>query len=280
MKWYELKLTAEEPLRDALSNRLFELGAEGVQEMASGLTAYFPEDVAQEGLEGMKAFIADLGAKVEMELVPVKDENWVEKYKEFYYAQNLSDRFFLKPLWDKTTPIPQGMTAIFMEPGQAFGTGLHPTTRLCIRFLERRQFSPKERCLDVGTGTGILAIVAEKLGGRNIEAIDNDPLAVEAAQENVKVNQCTHVDATETDIAKLAAGYMLVVSNILLKTHEDLAAEYKRVVHPGGELIVSGLLRDQKSAVEAALNVQGFHLKEEEYMEEWAAFLFKKEGKG
>jgi ribosomal protein L11 methyltransferase len=277
MKWYELKIKAEASLHEALSNRLFELGAEGVQEVATGLTAYFPEAVAHSALAGLKVYCEDLSlGEVEMDLIPVKDENWVEKYKEFYFAQNLSDKFFLKPLWDKTTPVPEGMTAILMEPGQAFGTGLHSSTRLCIRFLERRKFNSAERCLDVGTGTGILAIVMEKLGGKKIEAVDNDPLAVEAAQENLKVNDCHQITASGTDISKLNAGFGLVVSNILLKTHEELAREYGRILPPKAELIVSGLLRDQKDPVDAALKAQGFQLLESEYMDEWAAFRLVK----
>jgi ribosomal protein L11 methyltransferase len=169
------------------------------------------------------------------------------------------------------------MTPILMEPGQAFGTGLHPTTRLCIRFLERRKFTAQDRCLDVGTGTGILAIVMEKLGARKIQAIDNDPLAVEAAADNVRVNHCHAIEVSGDDIARVKPGCHLIVSNILLKTHEELAAQYARLVPVNGELIVSGLLKDPKEPVEKALKAVGFSLLDSEYMEEWAAFRLRKE---
>ncbi len=293
MDWCEIIISAAEKLRDPISNFLFEQGAEGVTENGSGpsgtLHAYFKKEESQKVAEEIQTYFHSLAEMFpdepapSLQVVPLKNENWGEKYKEFYTAQPLGDRFFLRPLWDTQTPIPSDRIPIFMEPGQAFGTGLHSSTRLCIRLIEKaleQWASPDQvRTLDVGTGTGILAIVAAKLGVKSIAAIDNDPVAVETAVENLEVNQCTFIELSGTDLGLLKGPYDLIISNILLETHRQLAPHYFRLLAPGGILILSGLLGEQRAAIDEVMRAAGFTLDQSDAVQEWAAFMYRPNSK-
>jgi ribosomal protein L11 methyltransferase len=289
MDWCEIRIAASEEVREAISNRLFELGAQGITENGTGvgatLHAYFPQPEIKKVQIELTTYLLSLQAlfpklpRPKVDVMPVKNENWTEKYKEFYKAQTLGSQFFLKPLWDKETKIPQGRIPILMEPGQAFGTGLHPSTKLCIRLFEaeiERVGKPSAvRCVDIGTGSGILAIVAAKLGVKQITAIDNDPIAVETARENFEVNECSYIVASGEDISKLKGPFDIIFSNILLETHRELAAQYKKLLAPAGALILSGLLGDQRADIDQVMRSHKFCLEESENLQEWAAFLYR-----
>ncbi len=286
MAWFKVELTAPTELWEALSNRCFELGAEGVEETATTLVAYFPEVCRSVVEPEMKAYVTslkDLGQTktvIPFTLTEVKEEKWTDAYKKYFHAQKLTKLFFLKPIWESSVPVPWGMIPIEMEPGQAFGTGLHQSTRLSLRLLEKvtRLYSDasKENLLDVGTGTGILAMAAHGLNYRNITAIDNDPLAVEAAQQNCDHNHCKRVVVSGEDLKTLNGPYSVVLSNILLETHRELAPEYKRLCRPGGYLVLAGLLAPQIKETLAFVSKQGFRFEEARYLQEWGALLLRR----
>jgi ribosomal protein L11 methyltransferase len=190
----------------------------------------------------------------------------------------LTDLFFLRPQWDSITPIPKGMIPIVMDPGQAFGTGLHPSTRLCIKTLQSHLLDNIHReqvnCLDVGTGTGILAFVAYHLGVQKVVGIDNDPVAVEVAIENMGLNQIQGVELSTTPIQNIAPYFEFVISNILLETHRELANEYRRLIPQGGLLLLSGLLGYQRKELLEFILPLGFTVLESKNFQEWASFLF------
>lgn len=292
MEWFEVEITAASILSEAISNHLFELGALGISEEGTEnspiLSAYFENSHSEKVRQSLVTFCDSLvelfpgEKKPEIRFRNIRDTGWSEKYKEFYKAQKLSHDFFLLPAWDKTSKVPSEMIPIRMEPGQAFGTGLHPSTRLSLRLIEyvfEKSFEPQKlRVIDVGTGTGILAIAAQKLGAKQVWGTDIDPVAVETAKENIKINECPKILISTSSLSEFKEPFDLVISNILLEAHVQLATEYHRLTKPGGFLIVSGLLGNQRRQTIELLEAQGFGVIVSEAFQEWAAFLFARKG--
>jgi len=287
MEWFQIKvLVTDESLKEALSSFFFDLGAEGVSEtidkgVSQGVCACFPQDRETELKEQINKFLESLkegfsgSTPLTWNYSIIPQDNWSEKYKEFYQAQKLTERFFLRPRWDLKTSIPTDMFPIILDPGQAFGTGLHPSTKLSMKLIEDAAgLYPdlqKLGILDVGTGTGILAIAANHLGFGSITAIDNDEDAVRVARENLVINRADRVEASGNSISSLSGSFDLIVSNILLETHLLLAQDYSRLLKTGGLLILSGLLGGQLRQVEGALKPLGFVIQQKYLYQEWAA---------
>ncbi|NBY18927.1 50S ribosomal protein L11 methyltransferase [bacterium] len=287
--WYEFRLSVNPELKEILSDKLFELGAEAVNENVDSpneLQSYFPAEQKLMAEEKIAEFWSVLKTNnpnlipLLIQVLEVPDENWSESYKKFYYAQHLTDLFFLKPKWDNQTAIPLGSIPIIMDPGQAFGTGLHPSTRLCLRTLQSQILDNTRReqlkCLDVGTGTGILALAAYHLGVQQVVAVDNDPIAVEVAKENFELNNIGKIEVSTTDIKQLTGPFDFVISNILLETHRELSNDYSRLVPEGGLLLLSGLLGYQIREVFQLMGPKGFINIERRNYQEWASLLFIK----
>jgi len=292
MSWFEVRLQVSPEagggLREAIVNRLFELGAEGVDESqaaVSGEIVGFFDEKAMSTVPGeLKEYLNSLGElfpespSIELRINTLPDENWSEKYKEFFEPQPMGSRFYLLPVWRRDAPVPERRIPLLMEPGQAFGTGLHPTTQLCVGLIERALKAhprpEKVRMLDVGTGTGILSVVAAKLGVTSITATDIDPLAVEASKDNFVLNSCADIEVSDTPITKLSGPFDLIVSNILLETHKELWPSYARLLRPGGQIILSGLLTQQKEDIDRLVQEDGFLLELAESRQEWLALLY------
>lgn len=293
MAWFELQLAVTEALREPVINRLFELGAEGINESDPSdsvvVRAFFDEKLRAEVsreitvyLKGLAALFPALPA-VKLVFMEVPQEKWAENYKQFYRPQKLSHEFFLQPAWEQSSVVPTGMIPIIMEPGQAFGTGLHPSTKLCIRIIEKamafHQPASGIRLLDVGTGTGILAIVAAKLRVGKVVAIDNDPIAVETALENVRLNGCPQIEVSEKPLASFEGTFDIIVSNILLETHKELAADYLRLLPETGQLVLSGLLAPQTQEVDELFQGMGFVFDSSVTLQEWTALGYTRGAK-
>lgn len=280
-------------LKEALVNQLFEWGAQGISEDDVGdetlVRAYFKEsqrDLVEDEIEPFVQTLSNFfplaqdsgSGATKVQWNDVEDENWADSHKQFYPPQALTRLFFLKPAWDTTTEVPEGMLPLILEPGQAFGTGLHASTRLCIRLLEyfvEFHAKPDEiHSLDVGTGTGILAMVLSKLGVAEVIATDNDPIALEVASENLEANSCDNVELTDAPLEDIEGEFGIIVSNILLETHRQLAAHYRRLVAPRGQVILSGLLGHQKSEIVEVMSEAGFQLEGSEASQDWIALAF------
>lgn len=289
--WFAVDVQVNDQAREAIVSRLFDVGAQGVDESdalgAARVRGYFAAADAPTAVDAMKGYLHELEVLVpgtsalEVSVSPIRTENWAERHKDFYRAQPLSNLFYLQPLWDKDAKVPEGMIPILMEPGQAFGTGLHPSTSLALHFLEylvEQSHVPagKIRLLDVGTGTGILAIAAAKLGLAYVEATDNDPIAVETAIENAAANGTPTMRIHEGDLSTVAAPFDIVLANILLETHQLLAPWYAKVLAPGATLVLSGLLGQQRVEVEAAMAAVGLVVDSTKSMQEWTAIAFRK----
>ncbi len=290
MEWFEIRVAVDAERKEAVSNRLFELGARGVSDAdaagVSRLIGYFDGKSAPAALKEISVYLTSLAELFQLppfakpELAAVADANWVELHKEFYKAQKLSSQFFLLPAWDKDTKVPANMIPIVLELGQAFGTGLHPSTQLAMHLMERVLDGISDpatvRLIDVGTGTGILAIVGEKLGVLDIEAMDIDPIAVECAKDNLKLNACKQIHLFTGELSQVKGPAEVIVSNILLEVHVGLVTTYRKLVKPNGHILLSGLLTPQLPEVEALFTANGFVREETQSNGEWSAACYRR----
>lgn len=204
----------------------------------------------------------------------LEEADWAEAWKKFYTILSIGERTVIKPSWLEYAPRP-GELVIELDPGMAFGTGLHPTTRLCLAALER-YMTPGLKVLDVGTGSGILAIAAAKLGAREVDARDIDPIAVETANKNAEINgvaQIVHVSSGSIGPEGDPAGASLVTANILAETIAELAPYFAFHLAPGGVLIASGILKEKESIAGDALRGVGMTVMETRFEEDWLAMV-------
>jgi len=215
------------------------------------------------------ALLAHASAAIGLAGVPawtveeVAEQNWVQLTQSQFDPIRVSERLWIVPSWHET-PDPAAVNLI-LDPGMAFGTGSHPTTRLCLEWLERN-VSPGCRLLDYGCGSGILAIAAARLGAGSVAGVDIDPQAVEAARANAERNGVTALFA---DSAQPVAGeYDLVVANILSNPLRVLAPAICAHVRSGGSLALSGILREQADEI-IAIYAQWLPMQVADVREDW-----------
>jgi ribosomal protein L11 methyltransferase len=207
----------------------------------------------------------------------LEEEDWANSWKRFYSVQRVGTRTVIVPSWLEYEPAPDEVV-LHLDPGMAFGTGLHPTTQLCVRLLERFA-RPEVQMLDLGTGSGILAIAAAKLGAAPVLALDTDPVAVEVARENLTRNTVRgNVHATVGTLGTLALPfamppYDLVVANIIADVLIALAADLEVVLTPGGTLISSGIILDREDEVTLTYAAAGLTLRERHQQGDWVALV-------
>jgi ribosomal protein L11 methyltransferase len=223
------------------------------------------------------------------ELRILAERDWAEAWKQQYHLQRIGQRTVIVPAWEEHTPEP-GEIAIRLEPGMAFGTGLHPTTRLCLRALEDHLVLGSD-ILDVGTGSGVLSIAAAKLGARSVLALDADPSAVTAARENMVMNsvgeQVTvrhgtlpggssvpHRFVTASALELLDSGHFdLILINILAPVIVSLAPSLAARLAPAGRVVAAGLIERQEAEVRDAFRNQGLEVYERTQEKDWVALV-------
>jgi ribosomal protein L11 methyltransferase len=200
----------------------------------------------------------------------VNDADWTETWKEHYVAQRIG-RVVIVPSW-ADEPIGPGEVAIILDPGMAFGTGLHPTTRGCLELLQGLAPMPAS-VMDVGCGSGILALAALRLGAGRAIGIDTDPLAVAAARENAARNGLAgRFDVHQGTLPAIAEGrHGLVLANLVAAVLVDLAPRLAAHLAPGGTLVASGIIEPRASEVEAALHLAGLAVRDRRDDGEWVS---------
>jgi ribosomal protein L11 methyltransferase len=205
----------------------------------------------------------------------VVDDEWKDKWKEDFKTLHIGRRFVIKPSWE-TYAAKKNEIVIEIDPGLAFGTGLHETTDMCLTLIEENLQGGT--LLDIGTGSGILSIAAAKLGAEYALGIDRDPLAVEAAQNNVKINNVE--SAVKISLGDLADGidksFDTVVSNILAEAIVQLTPSLNDILNENGVFIASGIVIDKEGSVIQALEKYGFKVQEIRHKADWTAILAKK----
>ncbi len=206
----------------------------------------------------------------------VAEEDWANAWKEYYRTTRVGQQLVIKPSWLDYQQHADDLV-IEMDPGMAFGCGTHATTALCLKLLEK-YIRPGMTIYDIGTGSGILAAAAAKLGAGRVLAVDIDPIACKAAQENAARNKVSdRVSVRQGSLAEhLDGGADLVVANIIADVIADLAPDAAAVLSPGGIFIASGIIRDRLEMVVAAAEAAGFAVCE--MLEEglWVALVLQK----
>jgi ribosomal protein L11 methyltransferase len=228
----------------------------------------------------------------EPEIRTLKEADWAEAWKKQYHLQRVGERTVISPAWEEYAPAP-GEVVIRLEPGMAFGTGLHPTTRLCLEALEKHA-PPGGTALDVGTGSGVLAIAAAKLGVRSVLALDADPVAVNVARENVAMNGVDrqvvvrHGSLPGGDVVPrhfLVDGSLtllegdlfdLILVNILAPVIIGMAPALAERLAADGAIIAAGLIESQEQEVRTALVEQGLEVLDRALQKDWVALVARR----
>jgi ribosomal protein L11 methyltransferase len=250
--------------------------------------AYMPidgkEEEARRQIEQGLWHLSSLGAHFvgEMQTRVVDEEDWANAWKDYYHVTHIGRRLVIRPSWREYTP-KEHEVVVTLDPGMAFGTGVHPTTRMCLEQVERR-VQAGMRVLDVGTGSGILALAAAKLGAQQVDAIDNSSVAAESAIANVAMNDLGDrikvvlgvLDEVEAE--GMAGRYDLVLANILAHIIGAIAPHLARVLAPQGLVVVSGIIEARRHEAEGPLLESGLELVEEVKIDDWLALVYAKRG--
>ncbi|HSO19832.1 MAG TPA: 50S ribosomal protein L11 methyltransferase [Desulfosarcina sp.] len=252
----------------------------------NAVSGYFPALAFDQGQRqdferAMKALSLRLNMRHRIFYRAVHEEDWAESWKAFFWPEKVSPRIVVKPTWREYHPVGDERV-LEIDPGMAFGTGTHPTTALCLQMMEK-YLRPDDRLLDVGTGSGILLAAAALLGASEVHGIDNDPVAVNVARQNLVLNA---VPADRSlvwagDLLKgVADRYDLVMANILAEVVIALLPDLAGILSPGGRFICSGILQSQQGAVTAEAGKQGLRVIETVIREEWVAMALVQDESG
>ncbi len=256
MPSWSLTLEADAEVADERSAELFELGASGV-EVRDGEGTPMPGTPAPPpGRAVLVAWFRERGAAAAAlaaqggALAEIPDEDWGEGWKKDFRPLDVG-RVRIRPSWIDAAP-PPGAVEVVLDPGMAFGTGSHPTTSLCLAALSDLLLArPGASVLDVGTGSGLLAIAARKLGAGRVAASDNDPVALEVARENAERNGAV-LELTGAPVDAVPGTFDVVVANILANVLVALAPDLAAKLALGGVLLLSGILAPQEEEVRRA----------------------------
>lgn len=209
---------------------------------------------------------------------PVADEDWADNWKAYFHPVRVGERIVIKPTWEDYVA-ESGDLIVELDPGAAFGTGLHPTTSMCIRALERL-VTPDKKIFDVGTGSGVLAITAARLGATDITAMDYDRTAVTIAEENIRQNGCENI--IKTGVSDILAGFTgtadIIAANIIADIIIRLFTQLDAHLAPGGVLLASGIITERMDEVVAAAKSHGFALRHTTEEKGWVALEIVREG--
>ena len=284
MKWAQVTITTSQEASDAVANYLFERDATGIEirDIPSShppsvtLISYFPtDDLIGEQVQNLRDFLASL-IQVGIDTHPAKvtlrsieEDNWSEQWRSAFLPQKIGERLVIAPTWDNIAPEPSEVL-IRLDPGMAFGTGQHATTQLALELLEVA-ITDSDVVADIGTGSGILAIAAAKLGAKRVDAVDLDPTTIPIAQSNIQLNEVASIIRLyQGDGLKVLEWqrYPLIVANILTKALLPMIPECPKYLEPGGQLILSGILIQERSQVETQLHTYGFRVLETRQLKE------------
>lgn len=311
MKWSELSIHTTNEAIESISNILHEAGASGVviedsddltkdrEDVFGEIYSLDPEDFPTEGVilkaylpvnsflgeavEGIKLAInnlAEFNINVGRNVVTiseVNEEDWATSWKKYYHPVKISKRFTIVPTWETYHPVSSDELIIELDPGMAFGTGTHPTTVMSLQALEKH-VGKGNTVIDVGTGSGVLAIGAALLEAASVRALDLDEIAVKAAGLNVKLNKVQNrVNVFHGNLLEAIDDPAdVVVANILAEIIMSFTDDAYQAVKPGGIYITSGIIAQKKNDVKQALEASGFVIEDIMMMEDWVTIISKK----
>ncbi len=259
MGYYEFNLTVPDRSKEALLNKVSEMGCLGVTENKNSLTAFFRDgqDVTKlrDELNSFKKVLreCDLDDGFSFDYNYLSERDWNEAWKKKFVPIDVGKNLSILPPWEKGNG---SRIALIIDPGMAFGTGHHETTKTCLMLIER--FSEKQdgkrKFLDVGTGTGILSIAASKLGFNEVTGVDIDPLAIDAATRNTALNGLGNVLIKSGSIAGVEGRFDMIAANLMSEVLISIASDIASHLKEGGTVVFSGILVGQEDGVIKAAN--------------------------
>ena len=290
MKWVQLTVTISSEATEAVANQLFDLEASGVEirdappasSQSATLISHFPmDDMVGDRVQKVQRFIDllpewDLPAgQASITLKAIQDTDWTVEWRSAFPPQKIGNRIIVAPTWVEIMPEPSEVL-IRLDPGMAFGTGHHPTTRLSISLLEKT-IKGNEIVADIGTGSGILSIAAAKLGVRRIDAVDLDETTLPVASKNFQLNEVESVIRLQAGNGLDACDgkYDVIVANILTKVLLPMIPELPQSLNVGGTVILSGITTQEAAQVVKALKLQQMFPIIIEQDEEWIGISAK-----
>lgn len=279
MTYYEVTVIVPAESRDALMNRLYEMGCLGITDLEEKIIAYFDDTCELRRLtEELDAFrtilkTAGLDPAFTFALVNLPDKDWNEVWKKNIKPIDVGGIFLILPSWEIEQP---DRINLVIDAGMVFGTGHHYTTQSCLLLIKRyMDHRAKDRFLDVGTGTGILAICAAKLGFGEVVGVDIDPLAVEAAPRNVQLNRLDTVTIREGDITVADGVFDFIAANLLSEIIIAIAADIAARLKDSGTVLLSGIMLGQEAAVIAAMEAAGLKCLDKVIADIWVSLVFR-----
>jgi ribosomal protein L11 methyltransferase len=309
-KWAQVSCEVPESMNEEISAFLLELAPNGVitenltldtfsldsleASPIITVTAYFAADeLLEETVSRICSYLSETGPSFpgfsfkEPMIVFLEEEDWSNSWKEHFKPARIGKRLIIKPTWEEFHASDEDII-LELDPGMAFGTGTHPTTRLCLEVLEKIYFHEgiftgqvkkiPLTVLDVGTGSGILSIAAAKLGASEVIAVDIDTQAVTVASENLILNGVDQfVQVSETPLSLIRGSFDLLVANILAEELIRLAPELVKRVNTDGFLILSGILTEKEQIVQDCFTALGFNLAEVAREGEWSCLTYCRE---
>jgi len=289
-RWLVVELSIPIEFGEAVSNFLMEQGATGIEELEGDLKCerlrtYFPQDGKETRiLYALRHYLKSLEKiapeipRAQIRTASLPEQDWGENWKRFFKPIQVTPRFVVKPPWSKIL-LKRGQSSIDITPGMAFGTGTHATTHLSIQALEESLKKKGLSVLDVGTGSGILSIIAAKLGAKEVWGIDIDGVAVENARENVEKNHVSAIVKTRKgSIGDLHKKFDVVVANIDLKGLRRIRKPLLNHLKKRGLLILSGILEEEKERIRLYyLKTRLLRWIKVTQEGEWICLTFKKE---
>ena len=276
MKTYlEVSVSANETQREILISTMIELGFQGFQETDTHLISYIDKtDWNEDKYETLKAELKRLlniiSSNAEIVIREVPDENWNAQWEQTIQPIEIGEKLVIKPSWSEYDNA-GGRIIIRIDPKMSFGTGYHETTRLTLCLLEK-YLKQGDAVLDVGTGTGVLAIAAVKLGAMSAAGIDIDEWSIDNAGENIKNNGVSDsVTISDTPLEQLQGPFSLITANLTLNTNSEMLGNFYTLLQNNGKVLLSGLLVNDREAIRARLLEERFTIIEELQENEWIA---------
>ncbi len=245
---------------------------ENLSGISPSITFYLEDSLQGIGLledvlEDIRVFHID-----KIEIAGVSDEDWKDKWKQYFKPTRITDRFVVKPSWEPYEKKPDELV-IEIDPGMAFGTGAHSTTKLCIRLLEKYLNNERQTVLDMGCGSGVLAIASALLGAKKVLGVEIDPVAVEIAKKNIAANNLLgNVDIIQGDLTKgIEYKADVLAANLTADLIISLLKDASEHLNKNGIVIVSGILQEKEDEVVSAFIDAKYHILDMLKEEEWCA---------
>lgn len=254
MGYYEFNISIPNDSIDALMEKLSELGCLGIIAGDNSLTVYFPDEIyvekVKKELHSFRKTLRDAGLPnaLSYEYQFISDIDWNESWKKNFKPLDIGEKLTILPPWEETKP---NRINIIIDPGMAFGTGHHETTKRCLILIEKlsKEKPFKESFLDIGTGTGILAILASKLGFKYVLGLDIDPLAIDAAKRNIELNGLKNIEIECSKLENIKGNFDFIVANLFADTLISLAPDIASLLNIEGILILSGIIEGRENDI-------------------------------